>query len=454
MEYLSFHSSRIGKTHLLSGLPCQDHSADGTLNGIRYAVVADGHGHRRHFRSQTGARLACKAVVNALKVYVEAKEPEVLLTDEFLNVLKQDICKIWQDEVLLNFAEFPWTDAEVDEMRSLLDEEELERLLDGRDALIPYGSTLCMAFVCSEGWAAVQLGDGCIVHVSSDSVYNWPMPESVLNQGNRTASLCMQEPMRDFRHCFGKDHPAALLLCTDGIEKSFPIQSAGIASFLHWVWKNACSTESNRSDELDRMLDTFTQRSAIGDDVSVAGIVTAPALQPKPSEAQLKKEFERVFAQLVETENTISFNMRRLERLRGVAGQSELEASIRLTIDKKRQTAGDLRAAATRMAVELGLPPPPEVLIQEPDRSKDSVHRAESHTQQIAETPTDSDATELGQKVDGSDARTTKQECETEESEPNGGHNDEVLEMRTRINGWIERVRLLWRKLGKTDTDN
>ena len=358
MQYRTFHASRIGAAHLRSGLPCQDCSTGDRYSGWLFAAVADGHGNRRHFRSQTGADIACRVAFEAFRRLVDGPGllPEAM--DARLGLLKEDICLAWRDEVLGHWQAHPWTEAELAEEQALLTPEQYTRLLDGSDAHIAYGTTLCLAFAGEEVWGAVQIGDGCAVRVSADGEYSWPMPASTVNQGNRTASLCMADPMRDFRHCWGTDRPVGILLCTDGVEKSFPERGDGIVGFLHWVWKNGRDASENRADDLDRMLDLLTNRSSIGDDVSVAGIVDANAadMEPRPGRDERMADLERLRARVLETENTIAFNVARLARLTDADKTPDMAAQLQAIIDRKRDEVRQLREEEASLAEALGVP--------------------------------------------------------------------------------------------------
>ena len=67
MEYRLFHCTRTGASHIRKHLPCQDASASAVIRGLSVAVVADGHGSRRHFRSDRGAVIACRTVLEKVE---------------------------------------------------------------------------------------------------------------------------------------------------------------------------------------------------------------------------------------------------------------------------------------------------------------------------------------------------------------------------------------------------
>lgn len=362
MGYRPFHMSRTGAAHIRRELVCQDASASEIYGDACIAVVADGHGGRRHFRSDRGSAIACRIALGEIRAFLDGGGLDGRSMDDRLTALKQAICGAWTAAVREDYADRPWTEEELDEERELLTEEQFGALADGSDAPIAYGSTLCAAVAHDGCWAAIQLGDGCFVRVGADGAYDWPMPESVVNEGNRTASLCMREPMRDFRHCWGTDRPAGLLLCTDGIEKTFPPQGRDVMSLLHWIWRNERGGAPEREDNLARTLDMLTRRSALGDDVSAAGIVDTEAedREPVPGVTQLRKELERLAAQIAEIEGTIQYNEGRIQAASGNEGdvRSGAVEQLRTVIERKQMTAEKLRERAARIRAELGEPEP------------------------------------------------------------------------------------------------
>lgn len=316
MRIDSFAMTRTGASHIADERPCQDASCSGRYGDYAFAVVADGHGNRRHFRSDRGSTIACDVAKNAICAFLDADAPETEALEARLDRMKETICTAWLDAVTEDFQEHPWSEAELEEMRGLLTEEQMARLLDGTDAAIAYGSTLCAVFTHPEGWTAIQLGDGGFARIGPDGSYDWHMPESRVNQGNRTASLCMKTPMRDFRHCCGTGAVSGLLVYTDGIEKVFPAQGRELASFLHWIWRNEYGEASIREENLARTLDTLTRRSHVGDDLSVAGLFDPEAedVEPKLGRAQQLQELERLQAKYQELNSSAEYNRNRLEQ--------------------------------------------------------------------------------------------------------------------------------------------
>ena len=363
MKYQPFSMSRIGASHISGGLPCQDASRAGEHGAYGFAIVADGHGSRRHFRSDRGSAIACRVAEEKIRTFLDGEYADEGDLDAQLSALKEDICSAWMEAVRGDYQNSPWTEAEREEARDRLSPEQLARLEDGTDAPIAYGSTLCAAFTHSGGWAAIQLGDGCFTHIGADGAYDWPMPESLVNEGNRTASLCMRQPMQDFRHCHGDDDPAGLLVYTDGIEKVFPPQGKEIISLLHWIWRNEYAGESVREGNLERTLDMLTRRSPIGDDLSVAGLVNPEAedKEPVPGRSQRMQELERLQARLAELRSAIDYNKKRLRQAEWDEDCSdEAMEQLRGALQRNESAASELRTQILDLRQALSLEPLPE----------------------------------------------------------------------------------------------
>lgn len=61
-----------GESHKATCKPCQDFSHSyATSSGIAVAIVCDGHGGERYFRSQYGAKLAAKVTDEAVWSFVQ-----------------------------------------------------------------------------------------------------------------------------------------------------------------------------------------------------------------------------------------------------------------------------------------------------------------------------------------------------------------------------------------------
>jgi serine/threonine protein phosphatase PrpC len=205
-----------GAAHRAAGLPNQD-SMDRCLAsgcpGIAVAV-ADGHGHRRHFRSargsefavaagcKVGSRLACDLTGQASRLSAEAAVRSAVTA----------LVREWRSAVAEHLAAEPYTAKE---------QAVLHSTADGRE--VPYGSTLLVAAVSPRWLACAQIGDGDVLLIRPDGQSVVPLPGDDRLDGLHTTSLCQADAEEAFRvgiQDLEEDPLLALLLATDGFGNS------------------------------------------------------------------------------------------------------------------------------------------------------------------------------------------------------------------------------------------
>lgn len=322
-----FHQTAIGGRHQQINLPCQDNAISEDIGCARIVITADGHGSKRHFRSKQGSLLACEAALIKLKEFFESKEDEQAPSALELELLKADILELWRNKVKEDFLSNPWSKDELADAAARLNAEDLDYLSEGNFSLIPYGSTLVVGVSTDLYWFGLQIGDGFLVVMKPDGEYVWPMPESRVNEGNRTASLCMPEPMPEFRHCFGTEEIIGLAVCTDGIEKAFPTGGEKVISFLHWLWVTAREEETEARRLLKAYAELMATRSTLKDDVGFAIMANTEAedVSPHPSQQQRERDSQRLIAQLNELQVIIDYTQ---ARLKDATSKEEVEQLI------------------------------------------------------------------------------------------------------------------------------
>ena len=74
VEYYNF--SCQGESHKADDKPCQDASFSAVYDdGLAMAIVCDGHGGERYFRSDVGSRLAIEVIRDSVRTFVENVAP-------------------------------------------------------------------------------------------------------------------------------------------------------------------------------------------------------------------------------------------------------------------------------------------------------------------------------------------------------------------------------------------
>ncbi len=371
-KWTLFAESCQGGSHAERSTPCQDSSSKHP--GSRIIAVADGHGNRRHFRSETGSALGCAAAESVLTDFIE-QYGSGGLNDDLLHQLKQNILTKWSMLVTDHWHANPWTDEEWAEQCARLTDEELARLENGADVLYPYGSTLIAAAVTKKWWLAVQIGDGEAAVLDHNGCFSWPMPESSVNQGSRTASLCMDDPMPEFRHVYGHNLPAGVIIYTDGIEKAFPAHGQALTNFLFklWLLNRKAAGHPHLSTKLQEGLQMVANTSSVKDDVSAAGLIDATSTVEALNNEKLILEEQRRqdINSLKECASTIAFNKDRLARIRRERGSADAAAQIESILQRKIAQRNELMERLHLSAADLDA-----MMYSETNRIPSSLERA------------------------------------------------------------------------------
>jgi hypothetical protein len=196
-----------GAAHRAAGIPNQDAVAALPLEpGGMVAAVADGHGHRRHFRSARGARLAVSIACQAARDLAARPGGLPETADGLRQALVPGVVAEWRDAVQRDVAAEPFSATE-------------DAVRRGDEASIPYGTTLLVAIGMGQRLLLAQIGDGDIVGIRPDGTALLAVPGDPLLDGRRTTSLCSRWAGDSFRLAVVDLTATALLgalLVTDG----------------------------------------------------------------------------------------------------------------------------------------------------------------------------------------------------------------------------------------------
>ena len=289
--------SRRGESHRADGRECQDFSLAEARGSFAMAVVCDGHGGRRYFRSRAGAEAAAEVTRSCVSELIENADPglftskpvtgrEALTTergkkdlrkwderDELMHRLFGAIAVRWRDRIAGHAREHPLTEEE----RQKVPREYLEAF-EARDGSgertgLPetYGCTL-ICFVRTESfWLAFQIGDGKCIAFSPEGKWSEPVPWDESCFLTSTTSLCDDGAPDEFRYCYGgrKTLPMAVFLGSDGVDGSFG-DTRSLADFYVGILKLIGRSGGEDAEaELGNALPELSRRGS-GDDVSVA----------------------------------------------------------------------------------------------------------------------------------------------------------------------------------------
>ena len=278
-----------GAAHARAGVPNQDaiHWLPGGGAGLPLILaVADGHGSRKSFRSEKGARLAVETATQSISDFlrgqtqIESLSVTKRAAEEWLPTA---LVRRWLEAVSSHLAAHPLS---IDEL-GLLDDAAARSTK--REALqnlpVAYGTTILAAAVTTDFILYLQLGDGEILTVSQDGEVARPLPKDERLFANETTSLCSPDAWRDFRVCFqvqSNTPPALILLSTDGYSNSFHDETG-------FLKVGSDLLEMIRTDGLEIVNDhlaswlTESTTAGSGDDVTLGLICFEDAIGSKAS---------------------------------------------------------------------------------------------------------------------------------------------------------------------------
>ena len=213
-----FSHSVMGASHERRGIVCQDSSAFEVGNGYAAVVVADGHGSKKHFRSNVGSACATEAALETIKKFYADPDAfdENMRTGHkrIIRNIEKQVISLWNEKVLAHLDANPVTQDEL----SKFSYEEFEEIPHESY----YGTTL-IAAVAGRGYTfGFQIGDGSLVAVFEDGETSMIMDYEESNPANITSSMCNANAASMFDQ-FYVDNKRLLAICvsTDGLYTSF-----------------------------------------------------------------------------------------------------------------------------------------------------------------------------------------------------------------------------------------
>ncbi|MFQ9749586.1 MAG: PP2C family serine/threonine-protein phosphatase [Anaerobutyricum soehngenii] len=211
------HSTVIGDSHIRKGIVCQDSSGTVVTDKFAIAVVADGHGSAKHFRSDVGSRIAVKITTKLLKNYMNRpdfkeqffKHPEFILAQ-----MEKQILMKWREAVEEYHLENPLTKEEESKIpeKAKGRTEQLQSFTE-----VPYWQR----FLTKDFSYGMILGDGGFVVLWSEMRKLYLSLEDKNSHANYTSSLCNTDAIHFFEHWYTTETVKALFVSTDGLFKSF-----------------------------------------------------------------------------------------------------------------------------------------------------------------------------------------------------------------------------------------
>ena len=279
-----FASSTHGKKYRERGLPCQDVSATMEIDGVQAIAVADGHGGKDYFRSDTGAKLAVEIAFEQIKKFCSELNDDEIFSDNGIKIFEHSIWNGWREAVINHWRENPVTDGEF--RWQTVSEKYKERFTSADEKYIPvaYGTTLICAVSIGAQVLITQIGDGTCVVLQRNGEFKVPVPPDSENILNVVTSLCDSNAVSKFRHVVLKCDenfplaPVAIFLSSDGLDDCYPVFEN--EKYLYKLYGEAIidglignGFELTEREIHDELLPYMTARGS-NDDISLAYLLT------------------------------------------------------------------------------------------------------------------------------------------------------------------------------------
>lgn len=245
-----------GESHKSNNKPCQDCAYAESNDLLSMAIVCDGHGGERYFRSQYGAQFATEITQKAITEFVKNMADSTFTLSEGKSVfdgasftaysaatatneqlesrahkslkwLFSSIISQWNEKISEHAKETDLTDWELSNVDEKYRKEFLcEREKDNATFEKTYGCTLMAYVQTPDYWFAFHLGDGKCVSmrvVEDRLVCDQPIPWDERCFLNKTTSLCDSNALEEFRYCYqgNGQFPLAMFLGSDGMDDSY-----------------------------------------------------------------------------------------------------------------------------------------------------------------------------------------------------------------------------------------
>ena len=295
----SYSFSCQGESHKTDNKPCQDASFSAVYDdGLAIAIVCDGHGGERYFRSDVGSCMATEVICESVKTFVENVDKTMFIGQPFIAqeaITSEEIIKKqtpidkafrqlfssiiyqWNQKIAEHAANTEISEWEQEHVpQKFLDElktsETFEKL---------YGCTLMVYVQTPDYWFAFHLGDGkCVSFHQEGDLWQMPIPWDERCFLNKTTSLCDSNAINEFRYCYEGDgiYPMAVFLGSDGMDDSFG-EDPNLVNFYIQVVKMLVT--EGREATVKSIESDLPQLSKIGskDDMSVAFIYNIDELK-------------------------------------------------------------------------------------------------------------------------------------------------------------------------------
>ena len=312
-----------GESHKATDKVCQDYSlTQTTKEGISIAIVCDGHGGERYFRSNFGAKFAADVTLEKVlslvyntgdslfegKPFTAVGPTRTLKDAENINNVDKSLRRLfssiiysWNEKIKEHASANKLTEWE----KKHVPEEYLREFVLGNKLEKQYGATLMVYVQTPRYWFAFHIGDGKCLFFQKNPIWSEPIPWDDNCFLNKTTSLCDSNAIEDFRYCYQGDgsFPTAVFLGSDGLDDTFG-ESDNLANFYIQVIKMLADHGVERTEnELRISLPELSKRGS-KDDMSVACVFNDDEIKDN-KDLFIRYQIERIGKKMDEVESRI-----------------------------------------------------------------------------------------------------------------------------------------------------
>lgn len=260
-NYWCFSNSVAGKLHQNQDYAISWYEPD---NKFAIAIVCDGHGAEKHFRSALGAKFAGDISLEILKNILSSGK---IIREKDLDDIFSLIKEKWDIAIKEHFDNNP------------LNTEEKEYYTTNNIKRVPtiYGTTLNISVVTNKYWFAIKCGDGDIIKICKNNgeIQQLTPIEDKSEILNITHSLCDKFVSKHIYYEEIDSDFLATFVVSDGISNSFDKEN--YKQFINYLFeqqtKNKSFEKHNEINEcsLNEFL-VYISNNGSCDDASIAGI--------------------------------------------------------------------------------------------------------------------------------------------------------------------------------------
>ena len=302
--FKTYSGYKVGASHIAKGMGCEDYAASYGDEKVSIAVISDGHGDKKCFRSAQGARIACDVSIRCVRKVIDSspaacdalkKSPDRIITE-----LERTIIWEWNNGVENDLKDNPIKDNELEGLPA----DAIEAIRSGHGINKIYGCTLIMCVVIEGFWFGVHIGDGKCVAALKNGRYTQPIPwDEIGCVGNRSTSICNSNSFAGFRYIYDRDVPTGLFVASDGVDESFDENGLNRCYYTLGYWVQTMPREELDS-KMEELLSQITNNGS-GDDVSIACILSEIDAIKKPyaSSEQVAEKLTELINNIKDKEN-------------------------------------------------------------------------------------------------------------------------------------------------------